>query len=455
MALVTRNPTTGDVIREYEEHSDKEARQAVSAAHSAFLDWRFTDFEHRAVCLKKSAQLLRRDVEELAKLVALEMGKPLTEAKSEVEKCAWACDYYAENGERLLESELVETDATKSYVAFKPLGVVLGIMPWNFPIWQVVRFAAPTMMAGNAVIVKHAEIVSGCAEKLNELFEESGFPKDLFSILYLPNERVAPVIHHPKVAAVSLTGSTQAGRAVAAHAGAALKKVVLELGGSDPYVVLEDADLESTVQTCVTSRMVNCGQSCVAAKRFIVVQGLVERFTDALVKGMSSFVMGDPVKPDVNLGPMARFDLRDTLHDQVSKSVERGAVVLLGGEVPDMAGAFYPPTVLSNVQPGMPAFSEEMFGPVASVIAVPDEEEALRLAATTSYGLGAAVFTQDIERGERIAADHLEAGLCFVNTMVKSDPRLPFGGIKSSGYGRELGGFGIREFVNVKTVYLA
>jgi succinate-semialdehyde dehydrogenase/glutarate-semialdehyde dehydrogenase len=386
--------------------------------------------------------------------MAGEMGKPLAGGKAEVEKCAWACDYYAEHAARFLADEPVATDATKSYVAFEPLGVVLAIMPWNFPFWQVFRFAAPALMAGNGAVLKHASNVPGCALAIEEIFRRAGFPEHLFRTLVIDAKQTSAVIRHRLVRAVTLTGSTAAGKAVAKQAGAQLKKTVLELGGSDPYVILEDADLDLAVETCVASRLINSGQSCIAAKRFVVVDAVRQEFEQRFVERMRRVRMGDPLDTASEVGPQARVELRDALHRQVRASVERGARCLLGGQVPPGPGAFYPPTVLTDVTKGMPAYDEELFGPVAAIIPVRNERAALKVANDSVFGLGAAVFTRDVARGERIAAQRFEAGSCFVNAFVKSDPRLPFGGIKQSGYGRELSHFGIREFVNIKTVWV-
>ncbi|MHA2496365.1 MAG: NAD-dependent succinate-semialdehyde dehydrogenase, partial [Candidatus Hodarchaeales archaeon] len=383
-----------------------------------------------------------------------EMGKPLADARGEVEKCAWVCDYYAENAESFLAPELVETDASKSFVAYQPLGVVLAVMPWNFPFWQVFRFAAPALMAGNAGVLKHASNVPASALAIEEVFLKAGFPKNLFRTLLIGSKQVAAVIENPLVKAVTLTGSTPAGKAVASKAGEMLKKTVLELGGSDPYIILEDANLEEAVGTCVASRLINAGQSCIAAKRFIVVASLVTAFEELFVQKMNAQRIGDPLDPATTVGPQARHDLREELHGQVQKSIAHGARLLLGGSIPDDPGAYYPPTVLTDVKKGMPAYDEELFGPVAAIIPVKDEIEAIRVANDTIFGLGAAIFTEDIEKGEQIATLDLEAGSCFVNTNVRSDPRLPFGGINESGYGRELSYFGIREFVNIKTIFV-
>jgi succinate-semialdehyde dehydrogenase/glutarate-semialdehyde dehydrogenase len=453
VALRSINPANGDLIREYAETPPHEVAEALTGARAAFEEWRRASFAERARPLRRAAGLLRERKDDLSRLMALEMGKPLAQGQAEAEKCAWVCEYYADNAERFLAPEDAGTDATRSFVTFAPLGAVLAVMPWNFPLWQVFRFAAPGLMAGNAAVLKHASNVSGCALAIEEIMTGAGLPRALFRTLLVGSDRVGGLIEAPEVVAVTLTGSAPAGRAVAAKAGSLLKKTVLELGGSDPYLVLADADLEPTVEACVNSRLINSGQSCIAAKRFIVVEAVRRRFEDLFVEAMRGRRVGDPLS-EVDVGPLARRDLRDELHRQVLRSVDRGAEALLGGKVPDGPGAFYPPTVLTGVTKGMPAYEEELFGPVAAIIGVPDEEAAVRVANDTSFGLGAAVFTRDAARGERLAAERLEAGSCFVNSFVKSDPRLPFGGIKESGYGRELSSFGIREFVNVKTVYV-
>ncbi len=452
--IKTISPVDGEAIAEYREWTWKKVDRVLRAAEQAQRDWRRASFAERAEPLKKAGEILRKHAEQYGELMAKEMGKPLAQGTAEAEKCAWACEYYAEHAARFLAPEPAETDASKSFVAFEPLGTVLAIMPWNFPFWQVFRFAAPALMAGNAAVLKHASNVFGCALAIEEIFRAAGFPKGLFSSALVASKRVKKMIQHPSVQAVTLTGSTPAGRAVASQAGAVLKKTVLELGGSDPYVVLEDADLALTAETCVNARLINSGQSCIAAKRFVVVKAVLQEFTDRFVALMREKKSGRPLEPDIDLGPLARVDLRDQLHEQVQQSVAKGAKLVLGGAMTGGLGAFYPPTVLADVQPGMPAYEEELFGPVAAIIAADDEADAVRIANDTSFGLGAAVFTRDVARGERIARDELEAGLCFVNAVVKSDPRLPFGGIKESGYGRELSSFGIREFVNIKTVYV-
>jgi succinate-semialdehyde dehydrogenase / glutarate-semialdehyde dehydrogenase len=452
--LTAVNPANGTIIRAFYENSAQEIEDKVSAAHRAFLTWRETTFPQRVEKLRNASKLLTIKKEEYAVLMATEMGKPIRDGRAEIEKCAWVCDYYADNALTALQPETISTDARRSYIFFKPLGVILAIMPWNYPFWQVFRFAAPALMAGNAVVLKHASNVPGCSLAIEEIFKTAGFPETLFQNVLLSSDRVDRLVAQPLIRAVTLTGSQAAGRAVATGAGDVLKKTVLELGGSDPYIILEDADLDKTVESCVASRLLNSGQSCIAAKRFVVVEAVRKKFEDMLVAKMEQKKMGNPLEEDTEIGPQARLDLRDALQRQVMQSVERGARCPLGGRIPAGDGAFYPATVLSNVQKGMPAYDEETFGPVAAVITVEDEAEAIRTANDTAFGLGAAVFTSDVDRGERIAANDLEAGSCFVNTFVRSDPRLPFGGIKQSGYGRELSHYGIKEFVNIKTVYV-
>lgn len=449
-----RNPANGNLVKTYEEMSEAESNAIIDDVFTAFHDWKRTAFRERASLMRKAAEVLRNNSTEYADIMMVEMGKPMKSGISEVEKCAWCCEYFAENAESFLAPEPVTTGATKSYVAFQPLGVVLAIMPWNFPFWQVFRFAAPGLMAGNVGLLKHASNTTGCALAIEDVFTKAGFPQNTFRTLILSNEAIDEAIPHTKIAAVTLTGSTRAGKIVGQIAGSHIKKVVLELGGSDAYLILEDADVNFAVDICVASRLTNSGQSCIAAKRFIVVDAIKNEFEELFVKKMKTIKMGDPSKEDTDIGPQARFDLRDSLHQQVEESIKKGATCLLGGTIPDLPGAYYPPTVLTDVKPGMPAYSEELFGPVASIIPVKDEAEAIRVANDSEFGLGAAVFTQNREKGELIAATQLEAGSCFVNGLVKSDPRLPFGGIKQSGYGRELSHYGIREFVNIKSVVI-
>jgi succinate-semialdehyde dehydrogenase/glutarate-semialdehyde dehydrogenase len=453
MSLRSQNPATGEVIREYAQATPAEVAMILAEASCAFAGWKRVAFAERSAKMRAAADLLDQRKEELALLMAHEMGKPLAQGRSEVEKCAWVCRYYADHAQALLADREAKTDATRSFVAFEPLGPVLAVMPWNFPLWQVFRFAAPGLMAGNAGLLKHAANVTCCALAIEGVFKDAGFPAPLFRTLLIGSDRVAGVIDAREVKAVTLTGSTPAGQAVAARAGSVLKKTVLELGGSDPYVVLEDADLDAAAETCAASRLINAGQSCIAAKRFIVVQDVLRAFEQKFVERMRARTVGDPLAPGTDVGPLARVDLRDSLHQQVEQSVSAGARVLLGGQVPDGPGAFYPPTVLTDVRKGMAVHDEETFGPVAAVIAAKDEADAVRIANDSPFGLGAAVFTRDPTRGERVARE-FEAGSCFVNSLVRSDPRLPFGGVKESGYGRELADFGIHEFVNIKTIYV-
>ena len=449
------NPTNGEVVAEYPEHDDSEVERRLAAADRTFRQWRRVSFSERAEAMSRAGEILEKRKDELARLMAIEMGKPVAAGRAEAEKCAWVCRFYADEAERMLGDLAVATERSKSYIHHEPLGVVLAVMPWNFPFWQVFRFIAPALMAGNAGVLKHASNVSGSALQIEEILDEAGFPAGLFSALLIGSERVGKVLEDPRVVAATLTGSEPAGRAVAAKAGSLLKKTVLELGGSDPYLVLADADVDKAAAICAQSRTINNGQSCIAAKRFIVVEEVADPFTEAFVKEMAAYEMGDPLDEETRLGPLARRDLRDELHQQVTRSLEAGAKPLLGGKVPEGPGAFYPASVLGEVKEGMAAYSEELFGPVAAVIAVESEDEAVRVANDTSFGLGAAIFSADVERAEHLAATRLEAGCCFVNALVASDPRLPFGGVKSSGYGRELSMLGIKEFVNQKTVVVA
>lgn len=451
-SFFTINPTNGEKIKEYTEFSLPFIDELITLADKTFKFWRDTTFIHRADLMKNVARILNERKEELARLMALEMGKPIMQGIAEAEKCAWVCDYYAENAEKFLADEHIETQYHKSYAAFIPLGVVFAIMPWNFPFWQVFRFAAPALMAGNTAILKHARNTMGCAIEIERIFRKAGFPDGAFTTLVIGSDIVSKVIAHPLVKAVTLTGSTPVGSKVAEKSGSKVKKTVLELGGSDPYVVLADANLEKAVETCVIARLINSGQSCIAAKRFIVVREVYNEFIHLFTEGMKSVKMGDPMDKDTLVGPQARKDLQETLHQQVMQSKEKGAKLLLGGEIPKGKGFFYTPTVLSDVHKGMAAYDEETFGPVAAIIPANSEQQAIELANDNIYGLGAAIFTEDLEKGEWIARNRLDAGCCFVNDFVKSDPRLPFGGVKQSGYGRELSVYGIKEFVNIKTV---
>ena len=446
------NPFTGQVICNYREHSSSEVKAIIDQVDQAFHLWKKTNFGQRTVCMKNLQAILLEKKDELAGIIASEMGKVKREAIGEIEKCALLCGFYAENAESFLKNEPVKTEASDAFISYQPIGTVLAVMPWNFPFWQVFRFLAPTLMAGNTGVLKHASNVSGCALAIEQLVCEAGFPDNVFRSLLIRSKEVKPVIKNPLIKAVTLTGSTPAGRSVASAAGYALKKSVLELGGSDPYLILEDADIKATARLCVASRLLNAGQSCIGAKRFIVAEQVYDQFKDEFVCLMGRARFGDPLDPNTSIGPLARTDLRNELHQQVEKSREMGATVLLGGSIPAGNAPFYPPTVLENVAPGMPAYHEELFGPVAVLFRVNSEEEAIRIANDTVFGLGAGVYTSDIEKGKLLAEKSLEAGCVFVNDFVKSDSRLPFGGIKESGYGRELSAIGIREFVNVKTV---
>lgn len=458
MRFETVNPANGELLRTYPFFSPERLEATVARAAEAQWEWRRVPVEERAQVVGAVAGTLRARTRQLAQIVTQEMGKPLREAVAEVEKSALGCEYYARHGPAFLADQVVDGGIGGpggSFVTFQPLGLILAIMPWNFPVWQVARAAAPALVAGNGVLLKHAPNVPKCALDVVGAFEAAGLPSGLFANLFVDVETAGALVRDPRVQGVTLTGSTGAGRSVAAVAGAQIKRCVLELGGSDPYVVLEDADLERTVEACTTGRLINAGQSCIAPKRLIVHEAVADEFAQAVVERMSSVRVGDPMAEATEMGPLARQDLRDGLASQVARSIDAGAECLTGGETPDAPGWYYHPTVLAGVAPGMPAYDEELFGPVASIIRAESEEEALRIANDTSYGLGAAVFTRDLERGARIARTHLEAGSCFVNDFVKSDPRLPFGGVKASGIGRELGEFGIREFVNVKTVVVA
>ena len=452
--LQTVNPATGEPGRSYDKHNPADAHAAAAAARETFLAWRRTSFTERSAIVRKAAEVLRARKDELAALMTEEMGKTLDEGWAEIEKCALNCDWFAGHAEKYLADEPVDLGEGETFVTFNPIGVVLAVMPWNFPFWQVFRFAAPALMAGNGALLKHASNVPGCALAIEEVLHEAGVPHDLFRTLLIGSRDVEALIKDENVAAVTLTGSVAAGKSVATASGSVLKKCVLELGGADAYLVLDDADVTAAAKVAATARMVNGGQSCIAGKRFIVLRSVLEPFEKALTDAMRGFEMGDPRKEGTKLGPMQSVKARDEIHAQVSESIRKGARLLLGGKVPDRPGAWYPATVLTNVLPGQPAHDDEVFGPVAAIISAEDEADAIRIANRSEFGLGSGVLTSNLERGQRIAAYELEAGMSFVNDNVRSDPRTPFGGVKHSGFGRECSAFGIREFVNIKTVHI-
>lgn len=453
--IQTINPATEARIQAYTPLTKAESDVCIAKAFSRYQSWRHTSWHERKQGLLNLAACLRKDRERYAKLMACEMGKPLKAGRSEIDKCAWVCEHYAEYGEAYLATEYVDTSMKKSKICYQPMGVVFAIMPWNFPFWQVFRYAAPTIFAGNTTLLKHAPISTGTAEAITALFLEAGFPPHVFQHIVVENDVAAEIIAHDAVIGVTFTGSAQAGSHIAACAGKHLKRVVLELGGSDPAVVLDDADIEVAARVIVDSRLNNTGQVCIAAKRIIAVKSVMKPLMEAIRLRIQDYPVGDPLDEGTVLGPMARADLRDVLHQQVLLSIKKGAKLSLGGVLPKGPGFYYPPTLLTDVVPGMPAFDEELFGPVIALIEAEDEAHAIRLANQTEYGLGASVFTRNERHGEMIATDKLEAGTCFVNGRVSSDPRLPFGGIKRSGIGRELAREGILAFVNMKTVGVA
>jgi succinate-semialdehyde dehydrogenase/glutarate-semialdehyde dehydrogenase len=453
MAIESINPATEEVLATFQPLGPEEIERALAGAAAAFSRWRRAPFGERSDLLRRAASGLRQQVERLAGLITAEMGKPIVEAEGEIEKCAWNCEFYAENAEAFLANRPVETNARESYVAFEPLGTILAIMPWNFPFWQVFRFAAPALMAGNVVILKHASNVPQCALAIEEVFRDAGLPPGVFQTVLIPGSAVLPLIEDVRVRAITLTGSDETGAKVAEASGRALKKTVLELGGSDPFIVLDDADLRAAAETAARARNQNTGQSCIAAKRFIAVEPVADEFERLLVAGTAALRVGDPRERDTQVGPLARADLRDALEDQVARSLAAGARLATGGQRLERSGYFYAPTVLTEVTPGMPVAREETFGPVAAVIRAKDSHEAVSIANDSQFGLGASLWTRDIPHGKQLARE-LEAGSVFINGMVVSDPRLPFGGVKRSGYGRELSDFGIREFVNIQTVWI-
>ncbi|MCP3944173.1 MAG: NAD-dependent succinate-semialdehyde dehydrogenase [Desulfobacteraceae bacterium] len=445
------NPTTNEVIKEYTEHSPKDVEKIIESVNKDWLSWKETSFTERAIFMHRASDILLAQRDDCAAIMTAEMGKRISEARAEVEKCALACRYYGDNAEKILRDEIIETDYSKSFAAFQPIGIVLAVMPWNFPFWQVLRFVAPALMAGNAVVLKHASNVMGCAVKIEQILRKAGFPENIFRSLIIPSGLVEDVITNPLVKAVTLTGSEPAGIKVAMTAAKELKKSVLELGGSDPFIVFEDADMDRCVATAVLGRTLNAGQICIAAKRFIVVEKIAREFESKMKDAMESLIVGDPADENTQMAPMARADLVEEIHVQVENSIAQGATLLTGGKRLDRPGNFYAPTIITNVKKGMTVYEEETFGPVAAIITVKNEDEAVAVANDTRFGLGAAVWTKDSQRGERVARK-IEAGMVFVNTLTASNPKLPFGGVKKSGYGREMSDYGIKEFVNIKTI---
>lgn len=450
---ITINPATEEEIASYNRISEKTANDKISKANEAYKIWKKTSFNERSKLMQKLATIFDDNNEKYAQLITKEMGKVIIQSRKEIEKCALICRYYADNISDLLADKIIETEASKSYVTFQPLGVTLAIMPWNFPFYQVIRFAAPAIMTGNTAVFKHASNVQGCAFALEKAFTEAGFPEGIFTNLNVNADAIKTIIENKKIVAVTLTGSEPAGRSVAKIAGENLKKTVLELGGSDAYIILEDVDLEKATDLATFGRLQNNGQTCIAAKRFIVLEEIYDAFLHLFTKKMKAAKMGSPTKEGVYYGPMARIDLRNEIHEQVQKTIKQGGKLILGGKIPDRKGAYYPATILADLEPGMTAFDEELFGPVASVIKAKNEDDAIALANNSSFGLGSGVLTSNSKRGEKIALQ-LEAGNSFVNKLVSSDPRLPFGGIKNSGYGRELSIYGIKEFVNTKSIWI-
>lgn len=452
MLLQSINPHNNKLIKTYKEDSPKQIETKLNSAHQGYLLWKQSSLTERAALLKAVGKELLKQKDDLAKMMALEMGKPLSKGTVEVEKCAWVCEYYAKEAKQMLADIVIPTKYSKSFVTYNPLGTVLAIMPWNYPFWQVFRGIAPALMAGNTMVLKHAANVCGCALAIKKIFEDAGAPKGVLEVLMVDYPVIDKIIEHGAIAAVTLTGSNRAGKAVAGKAGSMLKKCVMELGGADAYVVLKDADIDLAATECVSSRLKNGGQSCISAKRFIVDKKIIDPFTAAFIEKMQKVTCGDPIESKHDLGPLARVDLKEKLYNQVMESQMRGANIAYGGAVENTEGAYFPNTVLTGVMPGMPAFDEEMFGPVGAIIEAKDEADAIYLANRSVYGLGGAVFTKNVKKGENIASQMIEAGSVFVNIQVNSDPRLPFGGIKESGFGRELGVWGIHEFMNLKTV---
>lgn len=452
-SITTINPATGDKLHTYTLMDSSQAKQVVEASHQAFLDWRLHSLEQRAKVVKAIGKALIDHKEELAALIVDEMGKPPKEARQEIDLCAGICDYTAEHGpKKLADEERKPGNGERGFITYSPMGVIYGIQPWNFPAYQVVRYSIATIMAGNSVLLKHAENVTGSGLLLEKIYREAGLPENVFRTLVISHDVSDEVIAHKAVRGVTLTGSDTAGRKVAAKAAENLKKTVLELGSNDAFLVLDDADLDVAVDTCVTGRVFNGGQTCVAAKRFVVTEANYEAFKERFVAKMKSLKVGPPNQNDTDVGPMARIDLRDTLHEQVEKSVKNGAKILCGGEKPAGKGAFYPVTVLDDVTPGQPAYDDELFGPVAALIRAKDDEDAMRIANDSRYGLGGGIISKDTKRATQLASQYFDTGMVFINGFGVATPEMPFGGVKDSGYGREHGGFGMHEFVNAKSV---
>jgi succinate-semialdehyde dehydrogenase/glutarate-semialdehyde dehydrogenase len=447
------NPSTELLIREYEPYTIEQCNRIIDQVYETWNHWKTTTMDHRSQLMMRVAEVLEKRRDELALLMTKEMGKPLRESRSEIEKCAWVCRYYAENAAQILADETIASDATRSFVSFESLGVVLAVMPWNFPFWQVFRFAAPALMAGNAGVLKHASNVSGCAVAIESVFEQAGAPENLFRTLLVGSDKVDEILHHRHIRAATLTGSEHAGSKVAATCGRLLKKTVLELGGSDAFIVLADADIEKCVETAVTARMINAGQSCIAAKRFIVAKEVYDDFVARAIRKMESLKTGDPATDDIDYGPLARADLMEALQEQIGKSVSMGAKLRMGGHPLKRKGFYFAPALVTDVTAGMPLFDEETFGPVMAVIKAESEEHAIQHANNSQYGLGGSLWSRDTQKAQQLARQ-IESGGVFINGMTKSDPRLPFGGIKNSGYGRELSHYGIKEFVNIKTIWV-
>jgi succinate-semialdehyde dehydrogenase / glutarate-semialdehyde dehydrogenase len=453
MTIQSVNPFNNNVIRQFHEATDKDIQAALNLSEEGFRHWRQVPLQERSELMMAAAQVMEDDLEHYAHLMTLEMGKTLREARAEIEKCAACCRFYAQHGEEFIKDRPLKVPQGKAYIAYEPLGPVLAIMPWNFPFWQVIRFAAPNLMAGNVGLLKHASSVPQVSMALEEIFQKAGFPQGVFISLLLGNKNTEKLIAHPTIRAVTLTGSEKAGSSVAARAGKFIKKTVLELGGSDPFVVLEDADLDKAAEWAVKSRMVNNGQSCIAAKRFIVLDRVYDDFIEKFRKGMEALKIGDPQDDAMDHGPMAREDLAEGLLEQVQKSLKKGATLVTGGDRPNTEGAFFNPTILADIPKNAPAFKEELFGPVASVFRAMDEEEAIELANSSIYGLGGSVWTRDLDKGQALARQ-IDSGAVYVNKMMASDPAVPFGGIKMSGYGRELSDLGMHEFLNQKTIWV-